>query len=136
MTKQVLQPPGWKRPRGYANGIAAQGRLVFVAGQVGWTPEGVFASDDLVEQVRQALENTLAVLAVAGAAPRHVVRMTWYITDKRAYLARTAEIGRVYRMLMGDEYPAMAMVELAALIEDRALVEIETTAVIPEGEPA
>jgi len=134
VTKQVLQPPGWKRPRGYANGIAAQGRLVFVAGQVGWTPEGVFASDDLVEQVRQALENTLAVLAVAGAAPRHVVRMTWYITDKRAYLARTAEIGRVYRMLMGDEYPAVAMVEVAGLIEDRALVEIETTAVIPEGE--
>ena len=136
MTKRILQPPGWPRPRGYANGIAASGRLVFVAGQVGWTPDGVFASDDLVEQVRQALDNTLAVLAVAGAGPRHVVRMTWYITDKRAYLARTAEIGRVWRALMGDEYPAMAMVEVAALIEDRALVEIETTAVIPEGEPA
>ena len=133
MTRRILQPPGWPRPRGYANGIAASGRLVFVAGQVGWTPDGVFA-DDLVEQVRQALENTLAVLAVAGAGPRHVVRMTWYITDKRAYLARTAEIGRVWRAAMGDEYPAMAMVEVAALIEDRALVEIETTAVIPEGE--
>jgi len=134
MAKQTLQPPGWPRPRGYANGIAAEGRLVFVAGQIGWTPDGVFASDDLVEQVRQALANTLAVLAEAGAGPRHVVRMTWYVTDKRAYLARTAEIGRVYRALMGDEYPAMAMVQVAALIEDRALVEIETTAVIPRGD--
>ena len=135
MTKQILQPPGWPRPRGYSNGVAASGRLVFVAGQVGWV-DGVFASDDLVEQIGQALMNTLAVLRIAGAAPRHVVRMTWYITDKRAYLARTAEIGRVWRALMGDEYPAMAMVEVSALIEDRALVEIETTAVIPEGEPA
>jgi enamine deaminase RidA (YjgF/YER057c/UK114 family) len=135
VTKQILQPPGWPRPRGYANGVAASGRLVFVAGQVGWV-DGIFASDDLVEQIRQALANTLAVLAVAGAAPRHVVRMTWYITDKRAYLASTAAIGRVWRALMGDEYPAMAMVEVSALIEDRALVEIETTAVIPEGEPA
>ncbi len=134
MTKQVLQPPGWKRPRGYANGVAAEGRLVFVAGQVGWTPDGVFASDDLVEQVRQALANTLAVLAEAGAGPQHVVRMTWYVTDKGGYLARATEIGRVYRALMGDEYPAMAMVEVAALIEDRAKVEIETTAVIPQGE--
>jgi len=134
MAKQTLQPPGWPRPRGYANGVAAEGRLVFVAGQIGWTPDGVFASDDLVEQVRQALANTLAVLAEAGAGPRHVVRMTWYVTDKRAYLARTAEIGRVYRALMGDEYPAMAMVQVAALIEDRALVEIETTAVIPRGD--
>ena len=115
MTKQILQPPGWRRPRGYANGVAASGRLVFVAGQVGWV-DGVFASDDLVEQTRQALANTLAVLAVAGAQPRHVVRMTWYITDKRAYLARTAEIGRVWRAVMGDEYPAMAMVEVTALI--------------------
>ena len=135
MTKEILQPPGWPRPRGYANGVAASGRLVFVAGQVGWV-DGVFASDDLVEQIRQTLVNTLAVLAVAGAGPRHVVRMTWYITDKRAYLASTAAIGRVWRALMGDEYPAMAMVEVSALIEDRALVEIETTAVIPEGEPA
>ena len=131
---KVLQPPTWAAPRGYANGVAAEGRLVFVAGQIGWTPDGVFASDDLVEQVRQALANTLAVLAEAGAGPRHVVRMTWYVTDKRAYLARTAEIGRVYRALMGDEYPAMAMVQVAALIEDRALVEIETTAVIPRGD--
>ena len=134
MTRQVLQPPGWPRPRGYANGIAAEGRLVFVAGQIGWTPDGVFASDDLVEQVRQALANTLAVLAEAGAGPRHVVRMTWYVIDKGDYLARATEIGRVYRVLMGDEYPAMAMVQVAALIEDRALVEIETTAVIPRGD--
>ena len=134
MTKRILHPPGWKRPRGYANGVAAEGRLVFVAGQVGWTPDGLFASDDLVEQVRQALANTLAVLAEAGAGPRHVVRMTWYVTDKGDYLARATEIGRVYRALMGDEYPAMAMVEVAGLIEDRAKVEIETTAVIPQGE--
>jgi enamine deaminase RidA (YjgF/YER057c/UK114 family) len=133
---RVLQPAGWPRPMGYANGVAAEGRLVFVAGQIGWTPEGVFASDELVGQVRQALRNTLAVLAEDGAGPEHVVRMTWYVTDKRAYLAQRAEIGQVYRALMGSCFPAMAMVEVSALIEDRALVEIETTAVVPrEGGP-
>ena len=134
--RRVLQPPGWPRPRGYANGIAAEGRLVFVAGQIGWTPDGVFESDDLVGQVRQALLNTLAVLAEGGAGPEHVVRMTWYVIDKRAYLAHRAEIGQVYRALMGGSFPAMAMVEVSALIENRALVEIETTAVVPrEGGP-
>ena len=127
---RVLHPEGWPRPRGYANGIAAEGRLVFVAGQIGWDESQVFRTDDLVEQVRQALKNTLAVLAEAGAGPEQVVRMTWYITDKRDYLDRSKEIGAVYRALMGRHYPAMAMVEVSALMEDRAKVEIETTAVL------
>ncbi|MCH8001305.1 MAG: RidA family protein [Proteobacteria bacterium] len=127
---RVLHPEGWPRPRGYANGVAAEGRLVFVAGQIGWDESQVFRSDDLVEQVRQALKNTLAVLAEAGAGPEQVVRMTWYITDKRDYLDRSKEIGAVYRALMGRHYPAMAMVEVSALMEDRAKVEIETTAVL------
>ena len=127
---RVLHPEGWPRPRGYSNGIAAEGRLVFVAGQIGWDESQVFRSDDLVEQVRQALKNTLAVLAEAGAGPEQVVRMTWYITDKRDYLDRSKEIGTVYRALMGQHYPAMAMVEVSALMEDRAKVEIETTAVL------
>jgi enamine deaminase RidA (YjgF/YER057c/UK114 family) len=127
---RVLHPEGWKRPRGYSNGIAAEGRLVFVAGQIGWDESQVFRSDDLVEQVRQALKNTLAVLAEAGAGPEQVVRMTWYITDKRDYLDRSKEIGAVYRTLMGRHYPAMAVVEVSALMEDQAKIEIETTAVL------
>ncbi len=127
---RVLHPEGWPRPRGYANGIAAEGRLVFVAGQIGWDESQVFRSDDLVEQLRQALKNTLAVLAEAGAGPEQVVRMTWYIIDKRDYLDRSKEIGAVYRALMGRHYPAMAMVEVSALMEDLAKVEIETTAVL------
>ncbi len=129
---QILQPPGWPRSRGYANGVAAEGRLVFVAGQIGWDVTGRVVSDDLVEQLRQTLENTLAVLREAGAAPQHVARMTWYITDKREYLARTPELGEVYRALMGRHYPAMAVVEVKALLENRAKVEIETTAVVPQ----
>src|SRR5918995_691357 len=128
---RILQPPGWPRPRGYANGIAAEGRLVFVAGQIGWDTSGTVVSDDLVRQFEQTLENTLAVLREAGAGPEHVARMTWYITDKREYLARTRELGEVYRALMGKHYPAMAVVEVRALIEDRAKIEIETTAVVP-----
>ena len=128
---QILQPPGWPRPRGYANGVAAEGRLVFVAGQIGWDATGRVVSDDLVEQFRQILENTLAVLREAGGGPEHLARMTWYVTDKREYLARAPELGEVYRALMGRHYPAMAVVEVKALIEDRAKVEIETTAVVP-----
>ena len=128
---QILQPPGWPRPRGYANGIAAEGRLVFVAGQIGWDATQTIVSDDLVDQLRQTLENTLAVLREAGAGPEHVARMTWYVTDKREYLARARELGETYRALMGRRYPAMAVVEVKALIEDRAKVEIETTAVVP-----
>ncbi len=128
---RTLLPPGWPRPRGYANGVETEGKLVFVAGQIGWTPDGVFVDLTLAGQFRQTLANTLAVLAEAGAGPEHVARMTWYITDKRAYLAALAEIGEIWRALMGRNYPAMAVVEVKALIEDAALIEIETTAVIP-----
>ena len=128
---QILQPPGWPRPKGYANGIAADGRLVLVAGQIGWDQTGTIVSDDLVDQFRTTLENTLAVLREAGALPEHVARMTWYVTDKREYLARARELGVVWRALMGRHYPAMAVVEVKGLIEDRAKVEIETTAVVP-----
>ena len=127
---RVLQPKGWPRPRGYSNGIVAEGRMVFVAGQIGWDESQTFRSDDLVEQVRQALQNTLAVLAEDGAGPEHVVRMTWYVISKRDYLDRSQEIGEVYRALMGKHFPAMAMVEVSALMEERAKVEIETTAVV------
>lgn len=129
--KQRLQPAGWAEPKGYANGVAAGGRQVFVAGQIGWNAQCEFHSDDLVEQVRQALANVVAVLAAAGARPAHIVRMTWYVVDKRDYLARAREIGRVYRELIGDYDVAMSAVQVAALIEDRAKVEIEVTAVIP-----
>jgi enamine deaminase RidA (YjgF/YER057c/UK114 family) len=128
---QILHPPGWPRPKGYANGIAAEGRLVFVAGQIGWDEREAIVSDDLVAQIEQALVNTLAVLREAGAGPEHVARMTWYITDREGYLARRAEIGLVWRRLMGPVFPAMAMVVVAGLIEDGAKVEIETTAVLP-----
>jgi enamine deaminase RidA (YjgF/YER057c/UK114 family) len=128
---RILQPPGWPRPRGYANGVAAEGRLVFVAGQIGWDESGAVVSDDLVIQLKRTLANTLAVLREAGAGPEHVARMTWYVTDKREYLARAREIGAAYRALMGRHYPAMAVVEVKGLIEERATIEIETTAVVP-----
>ena len=127
---QKLQPSGWMKPKGYANGIAAEGRLVFVAGQVGWDETGTFRTHDFIGQVRQCLENTLAVLAEAGAGPEHVVRMTWYITDREEYLTNTESMGWVYRELMGRHFPTMTMVEVAALIESEAKVEIETTAVV------
>jgi enamine deaminase RidA (YjgF/YER057c/UK114 family) len=128
---QILQPPGWPRPKGYANGIAADGRLVLVAGQIGWDETGTIVSDDLVDQFRQTLVNTLAVLREAGAGPKDVARMTWYVTDKREYLARARDLGDVWRALMGRHYPAMAVIEVKGLIEDRAKVEIETTALVP-----
>ena len=128
--KHVLQPAHWARPKGYANGVVAQGTSVHVAGMIGWDAQGVFHSDDLVAQVRQALQNVVEVLAEAGARPEHIVRMTWYLLDKREYLARAREIGAVYRELIGDFGVAMTAVQVAALIEDRALVEIEVTAVI------
>ena len=127
----VLQPPGWKRPSGYANGVAAAGTMVFVAGQIGWNARGEFETDDLVGQVRQALANVTAVLGEAGAKPEHITRMTWYLTDKREYLARAKEIGAAYREFMGKHFAAMSVVEVTALMEDRAKVEIESTAVIP-----
>jgi len=128
---KVLQPSGWAAPRGYVNGVAAAGTQVFVAGQIGWNAQCVFDSDDLVAQVRQALLNVRAVLAEAGATPAHITRMTWYLTDKHDYLARAREIGAAYRELIGSYTVAMTAVQVAALIEDRALVEIEVTAVLP-----
>ena len=129
---EVLQPPGWPRPNGYSNGIAASGRQIFVGGMIGWDENEQFPSDDFIDQTRQALENTVAVLAEAKAGPEHIVRMTWYVTDKQDYLSRLREIGEVYRETLGKHYPAMALLQIAALVEDRAKVEIETTAVIPE----
>jgi len=126
-----LHPPGWAEPRGYANGIVAEGRLVFVAGQIGWDETATFRTQDFVGQVRQCLENVLAVLAEAGAGPEHVVRMTWYITDREEYLSSLESMGQVYRELMGRHFPAMTMVEVAALIESEARVEVEATAVVP-----
>lgn len=128
---RTLLPEGWPRPKGYANGIEADGRIVFVAGQIGWTPEGAFEATTLPAQFAQTLDNTLAVLREANAGPVHVTRMTWYIIDKRAYLASLAEIGAIWREKMGKHYPAMAVVEVTALMEDAALIEIETTAVVP-----
>ena len=129
MSIEILNPAGWPRPRGYSNGIAATGRMVFVAGQIGWNAQGRFESDDLVDQVAQALRNVVAVLAEGGATPAHIVRMTWYVTDRGEYLARAADIGDVYRNIIGKNYPAMTAVEVSALIEERAKVEIEVTAV-------
>lgn len=128
----VLQPPGWARPKGYSNGIAARGTLVFVAGQVGWNAQEQFESDDLVAQVRQALLNVVAVLREAGAGPEHLVRMTWYLLDKADYLGRQRELGAVYREVIGKHFPVMSAFQIAGLIEHRALVEIECTAVIPD----
>ncbi len=127
----VLQPPGWAAPKGYVNGVSAQGRMVFVAGQIGWNAQCAFESDDLVDQTRQALHNIVAVLAAGGATPQHIVRMTWYLVDKREYLARAREIGAVFREVVGSYAIAMTAVQVVALIEDRARVEIEATAVLP-----
>jgi len=132
MTFQVLQPAHWARPRGYANGVAVRGRQVFVAGMIGWDAHGQFQSDDLVAQVRQALANAVEVLAEAEARPEHIVRMTWYLTDKREYLRRGKEIGTAFRELIGSFNATMSAVQVVALIEDRAQVEIEVTAVIPD----
>lgn len=129
---QVLQPPGWPRPKGYSNGIAATGRQVYVGGMIGWDENEQFPSDDFIDQAEQALKNTVAVLAEAGATPEHIVRMTWYVTDKQDYLSRLPEVGKIYRSQLGYNFPAMALLQIVALVEDRAKVEIETTAVIPE----
>ena len=129
---KILQPPGWARPRGYSNGIAARGTLVFVGGQVGWNAAQQFESDDFAAQARQALANVVAVLAEAGGKPEHIARMTWYVTDRREYVAAYKGIGEAYRAIMGRHFPAMTAVEVSGLVEDRAKVEIEATAVIPE----
>jgi enamine deaminase RidA (YjgF/YER057c/UK114 family) len=128
---KTLLPDGWPRPSGYANGILAEGKMIFVAGQVGWTPEGVFDADDFAGQLRRTLENTLAVLKEGGAGPEHIVRMTWYVTDRDEYLANLKAMGEIWRDLMGKNFPAMACVAVTALMEPRAKIEIETTAVLP-----
>jgi enamine deaminase RidA (YjgF/YER057c/UK114 family) len=129
---QVLLPPGWPRPRGYANGVAATGRHIFVAGMIGWDAEGRFHSDDFAAQAHQALDNIVAVLKAGGGEPRHITRMTWYVLDKREYLAALPSIGRSFRALIGHYDVAMTAVQVSALIEDRARVEIEVTAVVPD----
>jgi enamine deaminase RidA (YjgF/YER057c/UK114 family) len=128
---QFLQPPGWATPKGYANGVAAQGTFVFVGGQIGWNADQRFESDDFIAQTKQALQNVHAVLACAGAGPEHMVRMTWYITDRDEYNARLRELGPVYREVMGKHFPAMTCVEVSRLVEALAKVEIEVTAVLP-----
>ena len=128
---QLLHPGNWARTTGYSNGMAAEGRQVFVAGQVGWSARQEIVSDDFVAQVEQALQNVVEILAEADARPEHLVRLTWYITDKREYLARSSEVGQAYRRVIGRHFPAMTLVQVVALVEDRAKVEIEATAVVP-----
>jgi enamine deaminase RidA (YjgF/YER057c/UK114 family) len=132
-TPQTLQPPGWPRPRGYSNGIVASGRQIFIAGQIGWDAQGRFASSRLADQVGQALANICSVLAQAGAGPQHIVRLTWYITSREEYHAEIADIGAAYRAVMGKQYPVMSVVQVVALMEADAKVEIEATAVLPGG---
>jgi len=129
---EVLQPQGWARPRGYSNGMATRGRQIYVAGQVGWDGNGRFASPRLADQVRQALSNIVAVLAEAGAGPEHVVRLTWYVTSREEYYEQLADIGAGYRAVMGRNFPTMSVVQVVALMEKEARVEIEATAVLPE----
>jgi enamine deaminase RidA (YjgF/YER057c/UK114 family) len=129
---RTLQPPSWAKPKGYANGIAARGQLVFVAGMIGWNKDGQFETHDFAGQVHQALSNIVAVVREAGGGPEHIVRLTWFVTDKQEYLASLEHLGPAYREVMGRHYPVMSVVEVSALIEDEAKVEIEATAVIPE----
>ena len=129
--RQILQPPGWARPRGFSNGIAARGTLVFIAGQVGWTGEGRWEALDFAGQFRQALKNILAVLAEANGKPEHVVRLTWYVLDRQEYLDALKSVGEAYRELMGRNFPTMAVVQVSGLVEPQARLEIEATAVVP-----
>ena len=133
MSHEILHPKTWAAARGYANGVAAQGRMVFTGGLIGWNAEQQFTSDDFVDQVAQALRSIVEVLACAGAKPEHLVRLTWYVTDKQEYLSNLKGLGAVYKEIIGRHYPAMALVQVVALVEDRAKVEIEATAVIPEA---
>ena len=129
--RRELQPHGWRRPRGYSNGLAAQGIQIYIAGQIGSSEREELVSDDFAQQSAEALRNVVAVLACAGAKPEHLVRMTWYVTDKREYAASSKAVGEAYREIVGDTYPAMTLVQVAALLDDRAKVEIEATAVVP-----
>jgi enamine deaminase RidA (YjgF/YER057c/UK114 family) len=130
---QILQPPAWAKPRGFANGIAASGKLVFIAGQVGWTGEGKWEAHDFAGQFKQTLKNIVEVLAQAGGKPQHIVRLTWYVIDKQEYLASLKDVGIAYRAVMGRHFPTMAVVQVGGLIEPQAKLEIEATAVIPEA---
>jgi enamine deaminase RidA (YjgF/YER057c/UK114 family) len=132
-TMRTLQPPDWASPKGYANGVAARGTLVFVGGQIGWNSQQQFESDEFVTQAAQALRNVVAILAEAGGGPQHIARMTWYVVDRREYVASLPALGAAYRAVMGRHFPAMTAVEVAALIEERAKVEIEVTAVVPDA---
>ena len=129
---KVLQPEGWLEPKGYTNGIEARGRQIYVAGMIGWNGQAQFESDDFVAQCKQALQNIVDTLACAQAGPEHIVRMTWYVKNKKEYLARARELGQAYQQVIGRHYPVMALVQVADLVEDRALVEIEATAVVPD----
>jgi enamine deaminase RidA (YjgF/YER057c/UK114 family) len=129
---QILQPEGWMKPKGYSNGIAAAGRHVFVAGQIGWNEQCVFEAQDFLGQFRQALKNVVAVLAEAGASPEHVTTMTWFVTDKAAYLREAKAVGQAWREIMGRNYPAMTVVQVVSLVEDAAQIEIQAQAVVPE----
>jgi enamine deaminase RidA (YjgF/YER057c/UK114 family) len=131
MSIRILQPPGWARAKGFSNGIAAKGSLVFIAGQVGWTGEGKWQARDFAGQFRQALMNIIEVLKQAGGKPEHIVRLTWYVLDKREYMSSLKAVGEAYRELMGRHYPTMAVVQVSGLVEDEARLEIEATAVIP-----
>ena len=130
--KKLLQPAGWTEPKGYANGVVARGAMIFVGGQIGWNAQQQFESDDFIAQTRQALQNILAVLQAGGAGPEHMVRMTWYVVDRVEYIARLKELGAVYREVLGKNFPAMTCVEVSALVEERARIEIEVTAVLPD----
>ena len=132
MKNTLLQPEGWVTPKGYANGVAARGTMVFTGGQIGWNAQQQFETDDFIAQTRQTLQNVMAVLKEAGAGPEHMVRMTWYVIDRVEYNARLKELGGVYREVMGKNFPAMACVQVAGLMEERAKIEIEATAVIPD----
>jgi len=127
---KTLLPEGWPRPSGYANGILAEGKMIFVAGQIGWTPDGVFETSDFLEQLGQTLLNTLAILKEGGAGPEHIVRMTWYVTDRDEYLANLGGMGKLWREIIGKNYPAMACVAVTGLMEADAKIEIETTAIL------
>lgn len=132
MSNKVIQPEGWLAPKGYANGIEARGRQIYVGGQIGWNAQCQFETDDLVMQIKQTLQNCVDVVRAAGGGPEHIVRMTWYLEDKKEYVARLKEIGAVYRETMGRNYPAMSAIQIADLVEEEAKVEIEVTAVIPD----
>ena len=130
---RAINPPGWARPKGYSNAVLGRGTIVMVAGQIGWNAAQHFESDDFIAQLRQALMNTVEVLAAADAKPEHVARMTWYVTDKQRYLARISEVGVAWRDIMGRTFPAMTLLEVSGLVEDRALIEIESTAIVPDA---